>query len=123
MSDFDSPWKELLDYFFAWFIAFVLPEADADIDWTRDHESLETEMRKLLDESEVGLRRIDKLVKVFGKHEGDEALLHVEAQVQPQDGFERRMYVYNYKAEDRYNQPVVSIAILGDDDPDWRPSQ
>ena len=32
-----------------------------------------------------------------------------------------RMYVYNYRIFDKYNREVASFAVLGDDDPDWRP--
>jgi hypothetical protein len=33
------------------------------------------------------------------------------------------MHVYNYRAEDRFGQPVGSFAILIDDDPSWRPDR
>ncbi len=33
------------------------------------------------------------------------------------------MLVYNYRLDDRYNCPIVSLAILGDDSPHWRPNQ
>ncbi len=121
MADYDSPWKEVLDRFFALVVAFLLPRAHEDIDWTEDHESLETELRKVLPESEVGPRRVDKLVKVYRKATGDPAYLHVEAQMFAEGEFERRMYVYNSKAEQVYNSPIVSVALLGDDRADWRP--
>ena len=28
---------------------------------------------------------------------------------------EQRMFIYNYRAFDLYNQPVISLAILGDE--------
>ena len=31
------------------------------------------------------------------------------------------MYVYNYRIFDKYNKEVASFAVLGDDNPDWRP--
>ncbi len=37
--------------------------------------------------------------------------------------FPRRMHVYDYRAEDRFGQPVISFALLIDDDPDWRPDR
>jgi hypothetical protein len=33
------------------------------------------------------------------------------------------MFIYNYRIFDRYIKPVVSMAVLGDDDPDWLPQQ
>jgi hypothetical protein len=37
--------------------------------------------------------------------------------------FPQRMYVYNYRIHDRYNRDVASLAVLADDDPDWRPAE
>src|SRR5690349_3848262 len=103
MADYDSPWKEVLDKFLALVLAFLLPKAFREIDWTKDPDSLETELRKVLPEAEGGLKRVDKLVKVVRKDSGDPAYLHVEAQMFREDDFERRMYVYNSKAEGVYN--------------------
>jgi hypothetical protein len=65
---------------------------------------------------------VDKLVKVWRKN-GREVwvLIHVEVQTQRERGFARRMYVYNYRIFDRYNRRVVSLAVLADDQPNWRP--
>lgn len=49
-------------------------------------------------------------------------LIHVEVQTTRDAEFPRRMYVYNYRVFDRYNRPVASLAVLADDDPDWRPT-
>ncbi|WP_293150484.1 hypothetical protein [Okeania sp. SIO2C9] len=32
------------------------------------------------------------------------------------------MFIYNYRAFDLYNKPVISLAILGDETPSWQPS-
>src|SRR5262249_27232385 len=34
----------------------------------------------------------------------------------------RRMFVYNYRIFDRYNQAVASFAVLGDERSNWRPN-
>jgi hypothetical protein len=47
----------------------------------------------------------------------------VEVQTWKEDEFPKRMYVYNHRIFDRYDREVISLAILADDDPDWRPSQ
>jgi hypothetical protein len=46
-DDYDTPWKEAMDGYFEPFLAFFLPGAHAEIDWGRDHESLDTELREL----------------------------------------------------------------------------
>ncbi|MGL5196926.1 MAG: hypothetical protein ACRC8Y_25330, partial [Chroococcales cyanobacterium] len=33
------------------------------------------------------------------------------------------IYRYNYRAFDQYDKPVVSLAILGDEHPTWRPNE
>ncbi len=50
-------------------------------------------------------------------------LIHVEVQTWKEGDFPRRMHVYNHRIFDRYDREVISLAILADDDPDWRPNQ
>src|SRR5207248_10602115 len=50
-------------------------------------------------------------------------LIHIEVQGQPEAGFAERMFVYNYRAYDLYNRPVVSLAVLCDAQPQWRPDR
>lgn len=50
-------------------------------------------------------------------------LIHVEVQSQEEDDFPKRMFVYNYRIFDRYDRSVASLAILGDDNIEWRPNQ
>ncbi len=122
MSDFDSPWKEALDEHLPLFLAQLTPEVEEDYDWARDVESLDVELRQLAAGSEVGKRLADKLLKLWTKG-GDERYLHVEVQAQPQDGFERRVFVYQYRGDDRFGLPMEEIIILADDDPNWRPTR
>jgi hypothetical protein len=68
MADFDSPWKEVLDCYFEWFLAFFLPQAHAEIDWSRGYEMLDKELQKIVPESEQRRRIVDKLVKVWLKN-------------------------------------------------------
>jgi len=65
---------------------------------------------------------LHKLVKVWC-HDGAEAwmLIHLEVQTRRERGFARRMFVYNCRIADRYNREVVSLAVLADDDRNWRP--
>lgn len=120
--DFDSPWKEALELYFPAFLALFLPDAHTEIDWSRGHEFLDKELQRLLPKAARGRQYVDKLVKVWRK-DGREAwvLIHVEVQTQREAGFAKRMYDYNTRIADRYNRTVVSLAVLADDDPDWRP--
>jgi predicted transposase/invertase (TIGR01784 family) len=50
-------------------------------------------------------------------------LIHVEVQNQPESNFAERMFCYYYRIRDRYSRQVASFAVLGDDQPSWRPQQ
>jgi hypothetical protein len=120
--DFDSPWKEALELYFPSFLALFVPDAHAGIDWSRGHEFLDKELQRLLPKAARGRKYVDKLVKVW-RQDGREAwvLIHVEVQTQRDADFAKRMYDYNTRITDRYNRTVVSLAVLADDDPNWRP--
>jgi hypothetical protein len=122
MSDFDNPWKDVLEHFFRQFLEFFFPEAHAAIDWSRRYESLDKELQQIVSESELGLRLADKLFKVWLR-DGQEAwiLIHVEIQNQRDPAFAERMFVYNYRIYDRHRRPVISLAVMGDEEPIWRP--
>jgi hypothetical protein len=122
VSDFDSPWKEALEEFFPAFVTFFFPQVFAAIDWSRGYESLDKELQQVVREAAVGRRYADKLFKVW-LQDGHEAwiLIHVEVQSQRDDDFPERMFVYHYRLYDRHRRPVVSLAVLGDEQPNWRP--
>jgi hypothetical protein len=83
-ADYDSPWKEALDFYFEKFLALLFPDVHAQIDWSRGYESLDKEFQQVVREAQVGRRYVDKLVKVWTK-DGDERwiLIHVEVQSTP----------------------------------------
>ncbi|MCZ7574879.1 MAG: hypothetical protein M5U01_40525 [Ardenticatenaceae bacterium] len=121
-ADYDNPWKDVLEQYFEAFMALFFPAAHADIDWARGYEFLDTELRQVVREAVVGPRRVDKLVRVW-RQGGAEAwvLVYVEVQSQAEASFARRMYVYHYRLFDRYERLVASLAVLGDEQPGWRP--
>ncbi len=123
-TEFDSPWKDVIERYFEDFIAFFFPQAHGEIDWTRDYEFLDKELQQVVRDAELGRRLADKLVKVW-RIGGEEAwvLIHVEVQSQEETNFAERMYVYHYRIYDRYKRSVASIAILGDERDSWRPNQ
>jgi hypothetical protein len=123
MTDFDSPWKDLLDGYFERFMAFFFPEAWKDIDWEKHHEFLNSEFQQIARDTETGRRLVDRLVKVWRK-DGVETwvLVHVEVQGRRDAKFAERMYVYHYRIYDRYHRKVASLAVLADKSDTWRPN-
>ncbi len=118
----DSPWKEVLEDLFEDFVAFFFPHIHQDIDWSRGYQFLEQELQQILVESTTGKRIVDKLAKIFLKDGAEKWLLiHIEIQGYEQDEFPERMFVYNYRAFDKFQQEVVSLALLTDENPRFRP--
>jgi hypothetical protein len=122
-TDYDSPWKDILEHYFPQFMAFFAPPAYDEIDWSRDYTFLDKELQQVVPQAETGSRRVDKLVKVFLR-DGQETwlLIHIEIQGQREDGFPKRMYIYNYRIFDLYGREVISLAVLTDEHRNWRPS-
>ena len=121
-SDYDSPWKEVLEIYFEQFAQFFFPNAHADIDWLRGYEFLDKELQKVVHDSSLGRRYGDKLARVWLLN-GEEAwvLIHVEIQGQVEPAFDERIFVYHYRLFDRYQHKVVSLVVLADAQPTWRP--
>ncbi|MBF0612239.1 MAG: cytosolic protein [Magnetococcales bacterium] len=121
-EDFDTPWKAILEDYFQDFLAFFLPEAHHDIDWSRGYEFLDKELVRITREAEIGTRFMDRLAKVWqinGEERG--ILIHVDVQGEQQKKFPSRMFTYYYRAYDLKQLPVVGLAVLTDDSKNWRP--
>lgn len=123
-ADNDSPWKEILEAYFPQAMQFFFPRTAALIDWERPYEFLDKEFQQIARESEQGRRYADKLVKVW-HIQGQEMwlLIHIEIQAIPEDIFPQRMFTYNLRIFDKFAKPAISLAILCDTDPNWRPNQ
>ncbi|HLO86358.1 MAG TPA: cytosolic protein [Nostocaceae cyanobacterium] len=123
-TEFDSPWKDIIQQYFEEFILFFFPPVHREINWNRGFEFLDQELQKVVRDAELGKRLVDKLVKVY-KSDGAEAwvLIHIEIQSQEESDFSERMFVYNYRIYDRYRRSVASLAVLGDERNNWRPNK
>jgi hypothetical protein len=123
-TEYDSPWKQMLQLYFQDFMQFFFPQAHVLIDWSRGFVFLDQELQQVVRDAELGKRLIDKLVKIY-RIGGEEEwlLIHVEVQSQEETDFPKRMFVYNYRIFDRYNRSVASCAVLGDENIKWRPNR
>ncbi len=122
-DDFDSPWKDALHVYLPFFLAFFFPDIHADIDWARGYEALDKEFQQIVRRANVGKLLADKLFKVWLR-DGTQRwlLIHVEIQGDYEKEFPERMFDYNTAVRQLYNQTVVSLAVLCDDRPEWRPT-
>lgn len=137
---YDSPWKISVERLFPQFMLFFFPEIYALIDWSRPHKFLSQELEQISagieGELSVGQSRgryargkraalrIDELVEVHFK-DGSKGriLLHVEIQNEPEASFDERLFIYHYRIFDKFRDTVITLALLTDFDPDWRPGR
>jgi hypothetical protein len=121
-DDYDSPWKEALTRYLPEFLDFYFPLAYQAINWTQPHTFLDQELAQIVRDSELGKRRIDRLVQVTTLTSKIEwVYIHIEVQSQVDSDFAERLFTYNYRLYDRYHRPVATLAVLADERLNWRP--
>ena len=64
-TEYDSPWKDILQLYFEQFMLFFFPQTYGEIDWTRKPEFLDKELQEVVRDAELGRRFADKLVKIY----------------------------------------------------------
>ncbi len=122
-ANYDETWKEVIGDYFDSFITFFYPEIYQQIDWTKNPISLDKELEQITASADSKTRHADKLFQVWLLDNQEVwILIHVEVQSQYDKEFSQRMFIYNYRAFDLYQKPVISLAILGDETNSWRPS-
>ena len=122
-EDHDSPWKGALEVFFRPFMDFLYPQIAYLIDWQQPVEFLDKELQKITRKAKNSRRYADKLVKVHFLNGSEKwILIHIEVQGAPEKDFAERMFIYYYRIRDRYQKPVISLAVLTDTQSDFRPT-
>jgi len=121
--DLDLAWKEALTAYLPQFLELFLPEVHRDIDWGRPVEFLDGEVRRL-NRGLSGQRRHADLVVRVHLLSGTLAMvvIHVEVQSQKDNQMPLRMRLYSDRLFERHRCPIYSLLVLGDADPQWRPS-
>jgi Domain of unknown function (DUF4351) len=122
-ADQDSPWKLVLRQYFPEAIAFFFPHIAKEVDWTKPVEFLDKEFQQITPDAEMGRRFADQLVKVYRKSgKAILLLIHLEVQAAPEKDFAERMFTYAIRIFEYFRQFPVSLAILCDGRPSWRPT-
>jgi hypothetical protein len=122
-ANYDESWKEALSEYFDSFLEFFFSPIYQQIDWTKIPQALDKELQQITASSDTEKCVADKLYQVWLLDQQEIwILIHIEIQSQYDRDFSQRMYIYNYRAFDLYQKPVVSLAILGDERVNWRPN-
>ena len=123
-SDYDGAWKEALHLDFRDFIEQYFPALAELIDWSFEPEWLDKEMSQIIGQSKHRNREVDVLVKVRLKNGNDQWILcHLEIQTGYEADFAFRVDLYNSGLKWLFQQHVLTLVILADLHPNWRPSE
>lgn len=122
LPDYDRLWKDIISDLFEEFLLFFAPELYEKVDFSQAPLSREQELHKLIPASKTKERRVDKLVGLKLKNGQEQwILVHIEVQGQKETDFPQRMFQYFYRALDRYDQMLYSIALFTDGSPTFKP--
>lgn len=120
---YDIPWKLAITHAFHDFIAFFFPEVCREIDWSQPQRFRDKELAGIGFSADPDGMVADELIEV---HLRDGRIgwlpVHIEIQAQYDASLARRMLDYNYRIFKAYGRPVVSLVLLADGAPNWRPS-
>ncbi len=121
-TEYDAAWKATLETFLQPCLTIAFPALADLINWSAPLRFLDTELQEIVRDSESGPMRVDKLVEV-SRRDGEKELrlVHVEVQAQRDDDLPRRMFQYFCRIFDRFGRPPISLAVLADPNPRWRP--
>jgi len=121
-DDHDTAWKEIAREYFPLLLEYFFPLVARRIDWERDVEFLDKEIKHAVRLAGKGARAVDMLAKVW-RENGEQAsvLVHLEFQSQVDRKLPKRMLEYRVLLGMREQLSVESLCILADPDPAWRP--
>jgi hypothetical protein len=119
----DSPWKDTIDQFTRSLLEVTFPDVAAGIDWSVEPKSLEQELHEITPASEIGAKRVDKLLNVRLLDGTDQWLyIHIEVQMRYDPDLPKRLFIYHYRIFDKFGVHPLTLAILGDTSRKWRPT-
>ena len=122
--DVDAIWKETFQEFFPECLDRFYPEVAAVVDWTQPVRFLDKGLREMLGDSPRPRQFVDILAEVHLRNGTlGWILIHVEVQSTVDPEFSCRMLFYHVALFRKFRRPVLSLAVLGDPDPGWRPGR
>lgn len=86
------------------------------------YEALDNELQSITNDSMIGKTFVDKLVKVKSLNGKQEVILiHIEIQAQKEEEFSKRLFQYYCKLFLKYDQSILTLAILTNGSKSWHP--
>jgi hypothetical protein len=120
----DELWKLIVPILWASLIRFYLPEWEDEIDFTKKPTFLDKELKRLMPRGKAKNRAVDVLMRVYLKNgETKKFLLHIEIQAYFDPQFGQRIFQYFYRISDAFQEPIETLVIMIDEDPNYRPCE
>lgn len=120
----DELWKLIIPILWVDFIQYFLPEWGDEIDFSRKPDFLDKDLKKLMPTSKSKNRTVDILMRVYLKNGKSKTfLLHVEVQGYFDRFLPKRVFQYFYRISDLLQEPIETLVIMIDDDPNYRPNE
>ena len=118
----DELWKSIVPLLWVPFLHFCLEDWVDKIDFTREPDSLDKDLKRLMPRGKAKNRSVDFLIRVYFKDGTTKCfLLHIEVQGYADPNFELRVFQYYYRIKDKFQEPLETLVIMIDEDPDYRP--
>jgi hypothetical protein len=120
----DELWKLIIPILWKELIYCLLPDWVEKIDFSKQPEFLDKELKRLELRAKSKNRVVDVLMRVYLKSGEQKAfLLHIEVQGYYDPLLPQRIFQYYYRIVDLLEEPVETLAILIDNDPNYRPTK
>jgi hypothetical protein len=120
----DELWKAVIVTLWSPFLYFCMEDWVDKIDFTRKPDFLDKELKRLVLRSKSKNRAVDVLMRIYLKDGTTKCFLfHIEVQGYKDPQFEYRVYEYYYRIGDLLQEPVETLVIMIDDDPEYRPNE
>ena len=121
-SDYDGAWKETIRLHLAEAIKKGFPAFANLIDWNCEPQWLDKEISQIVGRFGHRNREVDLLFKVRLLDGREQWILcHLEIQTHFEAGFPFRIDLYNAGLKWMFQEEVVTLVLLADLSPDWRP--
>jgi flagellar biosynthesis/type III secretory pathway protein FliH len=119
----DSAWKDVFNAYFPEFIQFFWPDLANKINWEAPYEMLDKELQALTKGDGSGRRYLDALVQLFLRKSKHKVFFHIEVEGKGKPTFNERLFEYYCRIYGGLRQPIITLVVLADDDPHWRPEK
>ena len=119
----DELWKLIVPLLWQPFIHFCLEDWADKIDFSRKPDFLDKDLKRFMPRGKSKNRTVDFLIRLYLKDGTTKCFLfHIEIQAYFDAEFGKRVFQYFYRISDALQEPIETLVIMIDEDPNYRPN-